>query len=449
MVLKKKIFCAFVIMVVSLFNESAYSKNVLIYKENLTYKGAFRVPMDSYGNENSHLGYGGAALTYNPSNDSFFIIGHPSQKMLFEISHPEPIISENIEDLNRAEIIQMPIDITNGNWNNLKEDGGEIETGGRPGGFLIHSNRLIGSVYAYYDGGHDAARSHFTASLSGWSSNGAKFKGMFKVGIHPFTPDEVNGGFVGGYMTHIPREWQPEFGGPALTGMSNIAIIGRSSLGPCLWVFNPDYLGELDPAPAEFLLGYPTTHPTLGGYNDTSLYNNMSTKIQGVVFPSGTDSILFFGRHGYGFTGEGDGCYGIGTNQKELHGTLNDDGVKYCYDPANTAKGAHAYPYFYRVWAYNANDLMKVKEQKVNEDTEQPFKPWDIEPYAIWNLDLPFSIEWAQILGAAYDARSQRIYISQYGGERAGFKPLPLIHAFYLDMDIPSPVKNLRINAAN
>jgi hypothetical protein len=405
---------------------------------HFVYKGAFRVPKGNLGGDSTRgesLSYGGMTLTYNPLRDSLFIVGHPNENMIVEISIPGLVQSTNINDLNTAGVLQTPVDITNGNWGNLKMDGGAVTNGGKPGGFLVHNNKLFGSSWAYYDGGKSAARSHFVASPD-WRSTGTQFRGMYRVGQHPVTSGVVNGGFVGGYMAHIPDEWQPALGGPALTGIGAIPIISRTSFGPCAWVFDPSDVGEKDPAPATMLVGYPAQYPTLGAYGDSpSLYYNRATEVRGIVFPEGGSSVLFFGRHGLGKTGKGDSCYGSGTKDPALHGTEvpgTNGGTKYCYDPTDGTKGTHAYPYVYRIWAYDAHQFVKVKNGTVNPSTGQSFQPWDVIPYAIWDITFPFAVEDAHILGVAYDPSTQRVFISQQAGERYGMSPFPLIQVFQL-----------------
>jgi hypothetical protein len=34
--------------------------------------------------------------------------------------------------------------------------------------------------------------------------------------------------FIDGYMGHVPAQWQSAFGGPALTGMPFVGMIGKS-----------------------------------------------------------------------------------------------------------------------------------------------------------------------------------------------------------------------------
>jgi hypothetical protein len=92
--------------------------------------------------------------------------------------------------------------------------------------------------------------------------------------------------------------------------------------------------------------------------------------------------------------------------------------VTFCYDPANSDKGNHTYPYHYQVWAYDANDLLAVK--KGDKDH------WEPRPYAFWRLDLPFGIPYAEINGAAYDPTTKRIFLTQSFGDGAK----PVIYVF-------------------
>lgn len=405
--------------------------SALIQQGDFEYQGAFRVPRGNLGGESSYpqtLARGGAGLTYNPANDSLIMISRFSEKLAVEISIPEVVNADQVSDLKTAQLIQQPGNVANGQWHKLKLDGSNIPNGGVPGGLLVSQGKLIGSSFAYYDGAAEAARSHFTASLN-WAAEGSQFQGMFRVGLHPVDPNGANGGFVGGYMAHIPDNWQEKLGYPALTGKGAIGIISRSSLGPAAWGFDPDNLGKVDPTPAEFFVGYPISHPTLGTYEGTSLYYNMATEINGLVFPVGSSSLLFFGRHGLGFNGHGDSCYGSGTSDMSLHGTPDGQGNVYCYDPSSSDKGAHAYPYVYQVWAYDANDLLDVKAGTKN--------PWDIVPYARWEFELPFADSSKKIKGVAYDPSTQRIFIAQHNTDRITnpYEFYPIIHVFKLRVD--------------
>lgn len=403
---------------------TATAADKLLELSDLEYLGAFRVPQGDFGSpQYSGFNYGGTALAYNPYHNSLFLTGHAWYQLVAEISIPQPVISTVIDDLNTATVLQPFADPTEGNRTRIGVGGAEVNTSGVPlGGFLVWDGKLIGTAYGYYDAGSVVRLSHF---ISGQElSVTGDFQGMFQVGEPPETP---NPAFIDGYMARIPPNWQSIFGGPALTGNCCLSIISRTSLGPAASVFNPDRLGVDDPVAAAPVLGYPIDHPTLGSYGDSdpnALYNG-SMAIHGMVFPEGSRSVLFFGRRGLGTF-----CYGEGVSDPALHNTHCDPAypdVLCCYDPVNQSKGGHAYPYTYLVLAYDAQDLLAVKNG-VNE-------MWEVLPYGVWELTIPFANDNPDILGAAYDPASQKIYISEDGGDTPGCcGHLPLIHVFHLKL---------------
>src|SRR5213080_2377979 len=83
-----------------------------------------------------------------------------------------------------------------------------------------------------------------------------------------------------------------------------------------------------------------------------------------------------------GTQGTGKFCYGEGTDDPSLDGKPTPDGSIYCYDPDDSSKGTHGYPYVAKVWAYDANDLVRVRHGHL--------RPWRVRPYAVWTLHLPF-----------------------------------------------------------
>lgn len=398
-----------------------------LVETDLAYLGAFRVPQGDFGSpQYSGFNYGGTALCYNPHHNSLLMVGHAWHQLTAEISIPEIVNSSNLADLNTASVLQPFVDITEGNRLNIGEGGAVVETSGVPiGGMLIRGERLIGTAFGYYDAGYAVKLSHFTSGLD-LSENG-DFRGMYQVGESPTIP---NPAFIDGYMAHIPPEWQSRFGGPALTGNCCLSIISRTSLGPAASVFDPEELGPENPVVATPVLGYPIDHPTLGTYGDQRpdvLYNG-SMAIKGIIFPRGSRTVLFFGRRGTGIF-----CYGEGKSDPALHNTYCDPAypeVLCCYDPADSSKGGHAYPYVYLVLAYDARDLLSVKRGEK--------QTWEILPYGVWELDLPFANDNPSILGASYDPSTQRIYISQDGGDKPGCcGHLPVVHVYHVNMDPP------------
>lgn len=399
---------------------AAASGQKLLQKPDLVYLGAFRVPDGQYGcpyDDKCSFHYGGGPIGYNPANNSLFIAGHRHNQWIAEINIPAAVSSTTLLSLNTATIRQDFYDLSNGSRGNLGAGGAYIENGGQLGGLLSNGAKLLLSDYAYYDGSYKAIYTHFTANAD-WTANGTGFSGMKTVGV----PPAPQAGFVGGYMAKIPPAWQSHLGGTAITGMSNIAIIGRTSMGPSAFAFNPDEVGVVNPVPASALVYYPEGHWTLGTYAEANPNVSKATQITGVVFPDGTKSVLFFGRHGL------TACYGPGTgikaeaerNSGVCGDALLNPGETCCYDPSSLDKGVHGYPYLHQVWAYNADDLLTVKKGVK--------KPWEILPYAVWNFELPFQTGGKIILGAAYDPARQRIYISQDHGDGN----LPVIHLFQI-----------------
>lgn len=352
----------------------------LIHPANLVYAGAFRLPKGT--TDQTSFSYAGDGLAYNPTNDSLFVTGHTAYEETAEISIPNVVNSTNINSLATATIIQPLTDALDGERNSVDPTN---SNGKKIGGYLVYNGRLIISVFSYYDANGTQSTSHFVRPLT--LSTTGQLAGPFRVGTqYP--------GFVSGYMTLIPSEWQTLLGGPALTGNCCLNIVSFQSNGPAVSVFNPSQLTNGATIAATPLVGYPYSNP-LGAWGTQNDLFNGTTQITGIVFPKGTRSVLFFGRQG-----TGPFCYGIGSpSSPPPQGE--------CYDPANASKGGHAYPYIDQVWAYDADDLLKVKQGLEPE--------YAIKPYAVWTLELPFSTSSSQntISGAAYDPSTNRIFITE------------------------------------
>jgi len=73
-----------------------------------------------------------------------------------------------------------------------------------------------------------------------------------------------------------------------------------------------------------------------------------------------------------------------------------------------------------------------------------------IVPYGAWQLNFPFANDNPEIIGAAYDPSTQRLYISEDGGDTPGCcGHLPIIHAYHLntvqDATPPAAPTGLRV----
>ena len=350
----------------------------LIRQADLKYLGAFRLPEGEHGA--SKFEYGGTAITYNPKRDSLFVVGHDWEQAIAEIQIPA-IQTGSLAELQAATVVQPFVKVAARIPNYTLEDTVKV------GGLLVIEDRLIGSLYEFYDADADAKHSHFT--LEDLDLANAKVTGLHTVGPQ-------GGGFVGGYMATVPEKWRKLLGISYLTGQAAVPIISRTSAGPCAFGFDPKMLGDR-PAPVLPLVSYPLAHPLAKEDTKNPLFN-LTTEIRGVVFPAGSDSVLFFGSHGLG-----QYCYGTGEE---------------CHDTFRTSKGPHAPPYVYQVWAYDAKELMSVKLRRK--------APWQVRPYDVWTFELPYREDSKHLGGVAYDEKSGRIFVSQQLADA----DKPVIHVF-------------------
>lgn len=356
--------------------------------EDLRYEGAFRVPR-SRPDENS-FSYGGTGIAFNAQHNSLFIVGHVRYQTSAEIAIPRIVNSRQKEDLEVASFIQQFQDALEGKRRSINPDNREAQ---RIGGHFVFGNRLIVSAYSNYDAGGTQNGSHFSRPLLLEPSG--RVRGPFAIGspVH----------FTSAYMAVVPTAWRERLGGPAVTGNCCRSIIGYQSHGPALSVFDPSALAERKTVPASSLIGYTSQRPLGPDPTGKNPYFNLTTRVDGVVFPENSRSILFFGKHGVGAY-----CYGDGSD---------------CNDPANRYKGTHAYPYRYQVWAYDALELAPAAMRQAHE------------PYAVWNFRVPFESDNDHGTGGvAYDAATGRIYFSQLNADS---EHRPIIHSFRVSRTSP------------
>jgi hypothetical protein len=367
----------------------------LLHASDLVYSGAFRLP-GGHANQQS-FEYGGRGLAFSPSRNTLLLAGHDWYQWIGELNIPELRISESLADLQTA-TFRTPLT--------------EIGTHSTPtvgrgstavGGLLPWGDSLIASYYLTYDATGSQTASHYKRGLD--LTKREDLRG-------PYTVGNGRAGFVSGYMAPIPAEWREALGGAAIAGQCCISIISRTSLGPSATVFNPDTIGTGERVPGIEVLGYPITKPTLGTCESTNATFNCATTMGGVVFPDGTRSVLFFGRQGIG-----PYCYGDASPVQ---------GRTACLDPTDGAKGPHAYPYQFQVWAYDVLDLIAVRQGRK--------EPWQVMPYETWSFELPFAPGSRVIRGVTYDPATRRIYMATVFGDG----PRPVIQAFTVGAPVPA-----------
>jgi len=372
----------------------------LLSADGLQYVGGFRLPGETV-NETSYA-FGGQSVAFNPANNSLFVGSYYGA--IAEVTIPTLVNSSDVNALPFARFLQPFADPTEGHMADIATMGVSV------GGIMVYGNRLYGTASIFYDANNTQRVSHYSRSLQ---LNQPSFSGWSQVW------ETGHSGFVSGWMAAVPSEWQAKLGGPAITGQCCIPIVWRTSNGPAALAFNPAQIGQAAVS-ATPLLYYTLEHATLGPWEGSSPTYGSTTQINGVAVIAGTRTVLYVGRNGIG-----EMCYGNGTGNLSLVGTFGTDGERYCYDPTNSDKGQHAYPYRYQVWAYDLNDFAAVKA-----GTKQP---WDVVPYGVWPLSFPTPEGTVRVGGVAYDAQRQLLYISQRGADPDGYSSRPVIHAFRLD----------------
>lgn len=372
----------------------------LLQAGDLVHQGSFTIPNMTdvapiWTGQTMACEYVQGVIAYNPANNSLYLVCHDWSQSVAEISIPALG--------GVATQLQQPRDPLEGHMIDINPTDPNSK---KIGGLYVSGSTLVVAAYSYYDGSVTAVASHFTRPTN--LATAGQVKGPVAVGSDGIA-------FTAGYLGVIPSAWQSSLGGDFLSGQCCLSVISRTSEGPAVSSLSlANVLALQNPVPAKQLVAYPQAHPTLGNLTPTTQYFGNGTGVRGVVMPNGTASVLFFGRYGSGAY-----CYGPGTSDQSQAGQPADGGVDtYCYDPTDSSKGGHAYPYIPRVWAYNANDLAAVKAGTKH--------PWDLLPYAMWQLT---DLQDSHVAGAAYDPATGRIFVTEQMGD--GTKPR--IHVYSIN----------------
>jgi hypothetical protein len=367
----------------------------LLQQTDLLYVGAFQLPKGAGGAYS--FSYGGTALAFNAKRNSLIIRGNISGQYVAEVSIPTPALNiTKPQDLPAGMFIQGFSNTSEGKLSQINsgDPNGEII-----GGHYIYKDRLLFTGFSYYDAQGTQNSSHFSRPLD--------FTILGQVD-GPYKISSQNPRYFAGYMASIPVEWQSSLGGKAFSGLGNAAIASQASVGPSALVFDPDQLGAGSAYVGNSVLYYPlaTNLSMLFGTAATQQNDvwNIRSNARGAAFPAGTSTILFFGVHG-----SGPVCYGTSSE---------------CYDPVDKDKGYHAYPYSYQIWAYNAFDLLDVKNGKQIASS--------IKPYGVWKFNLPYQDLQGNlgVGGVAFDEYNRLLYISQPNVIRVNYSSDPVIHVF-------------------
>ncbi len=409
-----------VLPVAALWTSNVAAVDTLLQSSDITYIGSFRVPHGSFGP--SSFEFGGGQATYHAANNSLFLAGSINSFYVAEITIPAPRTG-SLAGMNTAAVLQNFSDPTEGRSGNIMAGGACcVANGVKLGGLIVYNNKLIGTSFSYYDPEpYFAVRSHFTSGLNLAATDTA---GMFELSGLPLTREGTHGAsFASGWMTEIPSAYQSSLGGTHISGNGSLNKINRTSFGPSAFAVNLGQLGTTVPLPAAPLFYYTEARPSIGQWSGgAGTYQttwNGTGIIRGMAWPAGSRSILYIG-----LVGTGPFCYGTGAQ---------------CNDPESPNQGNHAYPYIYRVWAYDANDLIAARSGAK--------QPWEVVPYATWELVSPFGFTSYADMGAggvAYDPGTKRLFVAQPQADGS----FPVVNVYSVNVSAtppPGAPTNLRI----
>ena len=361
----------------------------------LVYVGGFRMPLD--GADWSYAQYGGMDL--NAAKTGLYV---SNGYWLCEVNIPDLI---NHADPNFLPVAQWTQACVRPGDGQLEKDMGTSDI--KLGSPLLFGQYVVQSTYWYFDSAGAQVKTHFRHSPT-LATTGA-YKGLATMTVAP----AKEAGWISTIMGHVTPEWRVALGGPALAGGGGIPIIDRQPYGFSLYSFDPAQVNVVEPVPTTMLMGHDDTHK-LGEWGAQSNVWNGSSVYHGIAMINGTRVTLVAGFHG-----TGPWCYGDG-------GTAPSDGQR-CYDPTIPAHGTHAYPYVYRLWAFDTREMAEVKAGKR--------EAWNVKPYGNWDITLPTPSCCPILMGLAYDDAKQLLYLMQ--AKVHGFDhSLSAVHAFRVTVPV-------------
>lgn len=430
----------------------------LFTPEDFTYMGAFRLPADQMRPHT--FAYGGEAMTYNPDGNqggadpglpgSLFIMGHnrmpygelPDGNRVAEVTIPEPVISERISDLNRAEYIQALAVIDNdifALYDEIPRAGMEyLNT--EATGPLIH---LAWGQHLQQPERETASHAWFSPDLSVPDTQGPWYIGHQSLYS------------VNDYLFAIPAEWADQYAGGRPLATGRFKDGGWSGMGPSLFAYQPWIDDQGTPAPANsrlqeitLLLYESSAHnPNIEKCLDRYQHPDEWTGGAWLTGSTGKTAVLFAGTkstgaiYWYGFinpSGPDQACVeseflGQFTLCRLADGTpCPDEEGAVCFDHTSN-RGWWSSSFNACFMLYDPSDLARVALGQM--------EPWEPQPYACIELDNhlflnPAAVE-LEMLGAgpqrryrlgdvAYDRENGLLYILELFADEAG----PVVHVF-------------------
>ncbi|MEA2089036.1 MAG: hypothetical protein U9O55_04345, partial [Patescibacteria group bacterium] len=386
---------------------------------DLEYLGAFRLPDDTSG-ATYGWDYGLEAMTYYPKGDfngsgdgypgSIFASNHVYEKYVAEISIPVPVISKNLDDLNRATTLQNFHDINQGIYSTPYSEI-EIEYLPRQG------NQTSDKIYISWNSWYNVADDD--VDRYGWFEldlSNPNTQGLWNLGS-----GGVNIGTVGEFLFEIPQSWADLHtpGKLLITGKYREGGCGdggfRYGGGPGMHAYGPWNQGN--PPSPESVIEQITLLSYVGGHVWQCPNNDDMCKVRdkwegGAWLTAGDKSAVVL----TGVKGLGEDYYGESPNGCGGKGYHNLGGYK---------------PY---MLFYDPDDLADVAEGIKEPYEPQPYVTLDCGEYAFTSYDICR----AGYSSAGYDREHGLLYVAEPHVDG----PMAVIHVFSIKSETPPTRSN-------
>jgi hypothetical protein len=396
----------------------------LFHPEDFRYLGAFRLPEyfsnPGGGGSEDQLSWCKGPEAYYPGGDpngpadgfpgSLYGIGHGWWTQLYELAIPVPVVSDDLNDLPVATLLQDPHDVASSIW--VPGDGvkGVEYLPAMPGMSGPRLHICFGQHYQY-----DRRPTHGWVNLDLSNPQAA---GAWNVGA----ASEVSDINTNEYIFAIPSSWaDAHVGGKRLACGRHRE--GQMASGPSIIAYAPWQSGN-PPSPGAQLPGqrlvlYKNTTMGEGSLEGHCWADDW--KGGAWLWNDERMSVVIVGTKGMG-----DCWYGWqdGTTPAEcdaMPGGCEANG----YGGDN--RGFWASYFRTMVLFYDPDDLARVASGELPTWDPQPYVRWDITPYMI-QPDTTYEIGTG---GVAYDQARGYLYISEGSADREHHKPV--IHVFAID----------------
>ncbi len=347
-----------------------------------------RISSADFGVSNSNYAVG--TLAYHPERHALFVAGHAHHNAIALFAIPDELASgTEVSDLT---LVEAPLQDF---WAPLAAaPHGNPQGLDKITGMLYVDGQLIINAERWYDA--PGANTDTTLVVRDADA-------MASAGVDGFFFME-GAARAAGYMATIPPEWQEAFGAPYLTGWaSNYSIIGRYSVGPSFYAFDPGpalaaCAGDVEAIATQAFMVFPHGEGTLMGVDAlqsqegsaSALWNFLSRAVYGFIVP-GTRTFMVLGSSG---------------------GVESGIGYKITQDNGNLCGGYCAYSatdvYNY-YWLFDLEAILAAEA------------PHEVRPYAYGPWSVPFDAEGRHpIIGATFDPASKRLYVALANAGRTG-----------------------------